>query len=75
MAKMKYNLVGVDGNAWAVMGYVRNAMREQKFTKLEMDVYMRDAMLMDYNHLLCVSMDMVDKCNERYELNRKGLLR
>jgi N-dimethylarginine dimethylaminohydrolase len=50
-------------------------MREQKFTKLEMNVYMRDAMLMDYNHLLVVSMEMVDKCNERYELNRKGLLR
>lgn len=65
MAKRKYNLVGVDGNAYAVMGYVRRAMRETGFTKEEIEEYTEDATSDDYNHLLVVSMDMVEECNER----------
>lgn len=65
MAKRKYNLVGIDGNAYSVMGYVRSAMKEQGFTKAEIEEYTKDAMSDDYNHLLCVSMDAVEKCNER----------
>lgn len=61
----KYCLVGVDGNAYAVMGYVRNAMKECGFDESEIKAYLDDAMSSDYNHLLCVSVDMVDKCNER----------
>ena len=61
----KYCLVGVDGNAYAVMGYVRNAMRECGFEKSEIDTYLQEAMSGDYNHLLYVSMDYVEKCNER----------
>ena len=61
----KYTLVGVDGNAFCVMGYVCSAMHEQKFTKQEVDAYLADAKSSDYNHLLCVSIEMVEKCNER----------
>lgn len=61
----KYCLVGVDGNAYAVMGYVRKAMKECGFNEQEIKAYLDDAMSSDYNHLLCVSVDMVDKCNER----------
>ena len=70
MARQKYNLVGINGNAFSVMGYVRNAMREQKFTRQEMDDYSKDAMSSDYNHLLGVSIEMVDKCNERAKKNK-----
>ena len=62
---MKYCLVGVDGNAYAVMGYVKNAMKEQGFTEEEIKEYLESAKSSDYNNLLCVSMDYVDKCNER----------
>ena len=65
MAKRKYNLVGIDGNAFSVMGYVRNAMRECHFTPAEREAYSKDAMSSDYNHLLVVSMDMIDECNKR----------
>ena len=65
MAKQKYNLVGIDGNAYSVMGYVQSAMKEQGYTKAERDEYLRDAMSDDYNHLLCVSMDYIEMCNER----------
>ena len=65
----KYTLIGVDGNAFAVMGYVQSAMRHEKFTKEEIDTYIKDATSSNYDHLLCVSMEQIDKCNERY-INR-----
>ena len=65
MARKKYNLVGVDGNAFSVMGYVRNAMRAEGFTRQEIEDYTKDAMSSDYSHLISVSCDMVDECNSR----------
>ena len=64
---MKYTLVGVDSNAYAVMGYVKRAMREVGMNQDEREAYVVDATSDDYKHLLCVSMDMLDKCNERLE--------
>ena len=61
----RYTLVGVDGNAYAVMGYVTRAMRETGFTQEEIQAYKEDAQSDDYNRLLCVSADMINKCNER----------
>ena len=61
---MKYNLVGVDGNAFAVMAYVLKAMRECKMSKEEQSDYQTKAMSGDYNNLLAVSIEMIDKCNE-----------
>ena len=61
---MKYDLVGVDGNAFAVMGYVLNAMRECKMSKEEQSDYQTEAMSGDYDNLLAVSVKMIDKCNE-----------
>lgn len=61
---MKYDLIGVDGNAFAVMAYVLKAMRECKMSKEEQSDYQTKAMSGDYNHLLAVSIEMIDKCNE-----------
>lgn len=63
---MKYNLVGINGNAFSVIGYVVNAMKEQHHTTEEIKNYKKDAMSSDYNHLLTVSIEMIDKCNEEY---------
>lgn len=60
-----YDLVGVDGNAFSVMGYVINAMKKCHFSKADRDEYMKDAMSSNYDHLLCVSIEMIDKCNEK----------
>ena len=60
-----YSLIGVDGNAYAVMGYVIRAMRETGFSQEEIKAYQKDAQSDDYDHLLCVSCEMIDKCNER----------
>lgn len=60
----KYRLVGVNGNAYCVMGYVQTAMREVGMSKEEMKKYSQNAMSGDYNHLLSVSIDMIDVCNK-----------
>lgn len=64
-----YTLVGVDGNAFCVMGYVRSAMKRAKMTKEDIDAYTKDATSSDYNHLLVVSCEMIDKVNEVLGLN------
>ena len=62
--KEMYTLVGVNGNAFSVMGYVRRAMKERHRTREEIDAYTKDAMSSDYDHLLVVSIEMIDKLNE-----------
>ena len=61
---MKYDLVGVDGNAFAVMVYVLKAMKECKMSKEEQSDYQTKAMSGDYNNLLVVSIEMIDICNK-----------
>lgn len=60
-----YNLVGVNGNAYSVMGYVSNAMRESGFSRTEIKEYRDEATSGDYYHLLAVSQEYVAKCNEK----------
>lgn len=59
-----YTLVGVNGNAFSVMGYVMRAMKERRRTREEIDVYVKDAMSSDYDHLLVVSNDMIEELND-----------
>lgn len=60
---MKYTLEGVDGNAFAIMAYVKRAMTNENFTKDEIQSYMSEAMSSDYNNLLGVSLERIAECN------------
>jgi hypothetical protein len=60
----KYSLIGIDGNAYSIMGYVSRGMRECGKPKMEIDAYFAEAKSADYNHLLVVSVEMIDKLNE-----------
>ena len=64
-----YTLVGVDGNAFVIMGYVRTAMRRAGMSREDIDAYTKDATSSDYNHLLVVSCEMIDKVNQILGLN------
>lgn len=64
----QFDLVGIDGNAFSVMGYVINAMKQCKFSKADIDSYKKEAMSSDYNNLLSVSIDMIDECNSKLGL-------
>ena len=64
----KYTLVGIDGNAYYVMGYVRRAMKQTNFTKEEIEEYHNRATSGDYTNLLKESIAMIEKCNKRIEV-------
>ena len=57
MKKVKLELVGLDGNAFALMGAFQKAARRQGWTPEEITKVLDDARSGDYNHLLCVLMD------------------
>lgn len=59
----KYNLVGVGGNAFSIIGYVRQAMKCEGCTSEGIKNYIDDAMSSDYNHLLNASIDIINQLN------------
>lgn len=63
---MRYTLVGVDGNAFSVMGYTARALKETGHRDLVEQMH-KEAMSSDYNNLLCVCMKYVDIANEGLE--------
>lgn len=63
---MTYDLVGVDGNAYAIMGYTARALRREGLSELVEPMH-KEATAGDYNNLLCVCMKYVDKANEAAE--------
>jgi len=60
---MKYSLVGVDGNAFGVMGYVVNAMKKEGKDEIAVSDYLYDARQGSYDSLLAISASMVDELN------------
>ena len=50
------DLVGVDGNAFAVMGFTKRALEDAGNSREVVDAYMQDAQAGDYDQLLQVSM-------------------
>ena len=66
----KYDLVGIDGNAFSVMGYVIKAMKRENFSAADVSKYQKQAMSGDYNNLLRVSMEWVDKCNKKARMRK-----
>ena len=76
----KYSLIGVDGNAFAIMAYVAEAFRESGralgrqdcIIKANIDNYFTLAQSDDYNNLLSVSIDVLNDINEALE--KAGLI-
>ena len=51
-APINLELVGLDGNAWALMGAFQRAARQQGRTPQEIKAVLDDCTSGDYNHLL-----------------------
>ena len=62
-----YSLVGIDGNAFSIIAYVKRAMKQERISKEAIEQYIKEAMLSDYDHLLMVSIDKIDELNRKYE--------
>ena len=56
--KVRVKLVGKDGNAFAILGRVRRALREAGHQELA-EQYLKEAQAGDYDHLLRVTMEYV----------------
>ena len=59
-SKPTVKLIGQDGNAFAVMGRVKQALKRAGADKEYIDQYISEATSGDYNHLLSVSMEYVN---------------
>lgn len=57
---VQVQLVGEDGNAFAIMGAVSKALRRAGVPKEEIDQYRAESMSGDYDNLLSVAMQWVD---------------
>lgn len=60
MKKPKVKLTGTDGNAFAIIGKVREALRKAKYPADKISEFSKEAMSGDYNHLLQTCMKWVD---------------
>lgn len=63
---MRYSLVGIDGNAFSIMGYTGRALKEVGRSGLVKKMQ-SEAMSGDYNHLIQVCMGYIDMANELEE--------
>ncbi len=57
MKKVTLNLVGLDGNAFALLGAFKSQARKENWTKEEINDVINEAMNGDYDHLLCALSD------------------
>ena len=60
ITKVKVKLVGKDGNAFAIIGRVKEAMRKAKVDTATVQAYQKEAMSGDYDHLLRTTMKYVE---------------
>ncbi len=59
--KINLTLVGLDGNAFSLMGAFRRQAKREGWTSEEIEGVLKEAMEGDYNHLLCT---LSSHCNE-----------
>ena len=57
---IKVKLVGTDGNAWALIGRVSQALRRGGQSTEFIDAFVKEATSGDYNHLLCTCMKVCE---------------
>jgi hypothetical protein len=56
----RVKLVDTDGNAFAIMGRVKKAMKEAGVEQNIINTYLSEAMRGDYDHLLATTMKYVE---------------
>jgi hypothetical protein len=60
--KVKLDLVGTDGNAFAILGNFQHQARKEGWTKEEIDTVINEATAGDYDHLLAT---IIKHCKEQ----------
>lgn len=57
--EIEVELIGNDGNAFAIMGAVRKALKKANVSNAEIEQYTKESTSGDYDNLLRVAMDWV----------------
>jgi len=57
---IEVELVGQNGNAYAILGAVRRAMRRHDIDEDEIEAYLEEAKSGDYDHLITTTMEYVN---------------
>lgn len=57
---IQVKLTGGDGNAFAILGKVKTALRDNGVSLAEQNLFMDEATTDDYDHLLVTCMNWVD---------------
>jgi hypothetical protein len=65
--KVNLNLVGLDGNAFMLLGAFRRQAKKEGWTKEEIDAVCQQAMSGDYNYLLGVLLEHTETVEEEEE--------
>lgn len=63
---MKYSLIGVDGNAYAIMGYTARALKNENLRDLVDKMYAK-ATSADYSNLIAVCNGYINIANKAAE--------
>jgi len=58
--EIEVQLIGTNGNAFALLGKISKALRAAEVPKAEIDEFLGEAMTVDYDHLLWTCMDWVN---------------
>jgi len=58
--KVKLELVGLDGNAFSLMGAFKQQARREKWSREEIKSVIDECMTGDYDHLLCTLMEVTE---------------
>ncbi len=58
--EIEVQLTGKDGNAFAILGNVKAALRRGKVPQEEIDTFLEEATSGDYGHLLVTCMNWVE---------------
>jgi len=61
--KVKMSLVGLDGNAFSLIGAFIKAARKQGYTSEEINAVIDKCIAGKYDHLLCTLMDNIESAN------------
>ncbi len=64
----KYTLVGVDGNAYSIMGYTSTALKREGLGHLDEEM-VKKATSGNYSHLIAVCDEYVQMANKKAEEN------
>lgn len=61
--KVSMTLIGVDGNAFSLMGEFQHQAKKQGWTQEEVDQVLEEAKKGDYDHLILTLYDHIDYSN------------